>query len=50
MVDGVLMVHANAHHMMVSIETLPEAAQRNAKTVGPVVSIRRLHRAESSTA
>lgn len=29
--DGVMLVHANAHHMAVAVETLPEAASRIAK-------------------
>lgn len=42
MVDGVMLVHANAHHMSVSIETLPEAVERIAKTGLEVVAIKRL--------
>ncbi len=43
MTDGVMMVHANAHHMMVATEPLPEAAIRIAKTGGPIIAIKRLH-------
>lgn len=42
MTDGVMMVHANAHHMQVSIETLPEAAERISKSGSEIVAIRRM--------
>ena len=42
MIDGILMVHANAHHMMVAIEPLPEAARRIAKTGSQILSVKRL--------
>jgi cell wall-associated NlpC family hydrolase len=42
MVDGALMVHANAHHMMVAIEPLPEAAERIARTGNQIIAIKRL--------
>jgi cell wall-associated NlpC family hydrolase len=42
MVDSVLMVHANAHHMMVAVEPLSEAAQRIAKTGSQITAIKRL--------
>ena len=35
MIDGVMMVHANAHHMAVVSETLPEVASRIAKSRDP---------------
>jgi cell wall-associated NlpC family hydrolase len=41
MVDGVMMIHANAHHMAVAVETLHEAAARIAKTGGAISSIKR---------
>ena len=42
MIDSVLMVHANAHHMAVVTETLPEAAGRIARDGGPrIAAIRR---------
>jgi len=41
MLDGVLMVHANAYHMLVAVEPLPEAAQRIAKTGGHISAIKR---------
>ena len=42
MVDSVTMVHANAHHMMVTVETLPEAAMRIAKSGSEIRAIKRL--------
>lgn len=42
MVDSVMLVHANAHHMMVTTETLPEAVGRIAKSNGNVTAIKRL--------
>jgi cell wall-associated NlpC family hydrolase len=45
MADSIMMVHANAHHMAVVIEPLPEAANRIIKTGGPVTGIKRLKRA-----
>jgi cell wall-associated NlpC family hydrolase len=42
MVDGVIMVHANAHHMVVVVEPLHEAASRIARTGNKVTSIKRL--------
>lgn len=42
MADGLMLVHANAHHMAVMIETLPEAAQRIAKTGSEIVAVKRL--------
>jgi cell wall-associated NlpC family hydrolase len=42
MADGVTLIHANAHHMAVTVETLPEAADRIAKLGAEVVAIKRL--------
>ncbi len=42
MLDGVLMVHANGYHMLTSVETLPEAALRIAKTGSQITAIKRL--------
>ena len=43
MADGVMLVHANAHHMAVAVETLPEAVERIAKqTNSPITAIRRM--------
>lgn len=48
MSDGLMLVHANAHHMAVTAETLPEAAERiaRAKDGSPIIAIRRLKAAE----
>ena len=42
MIDSVLMVHANAYHMLVAVEPLPEAAQRISKTGGRITAVKRL--------
>lgn len=43
MADAVMMLHANAHHMSVAIEPLPEAAARiKASTGNDIITIRRL--------
>lgn len=42
MADGVMLLHANAHHMAVAIETLPEAVQRIARSTGPIIAVKRL--------
>lgn len=42
MLDGVMMIHANAHHMAVSVEPLHEAATRIGKTGTQITSIKRL--------
>jgi cell wall-associated NlpC family hydrolase len=42
MADGVMMVHANAHHMAVVVEPVPEAAARIMRTGSRVTTIRRL--------
>ena len=42
MIDGVLMVHANAHHMLVTVEPLPEAAERIRKVASDIVAVKRL--------
>ncbi len=44
MADGVMLVHANAHHMAVAVETLPEAVERISKLGTPIAAIRRLGR------
>ena len=44
MLDGVMMIHANAHHMAVSVEPLHEAASRIAKTGTQITSIKRLQK------
>lgn len=47
MIDGVLMVHANAHHMLVAVEPLPEAAERIRKAAGDIVAVKRLSRSSA---
>ncbi len=47
MVDGVMFIHANAHHMAVTVETLPEACERIAKSGPTITTIKRLARAQS---
>jgi cell wall-associated NlpC family hydrolase len=42
MVDGVTLVHANAHHMAVTAETLPEAMGRIARSGSELQAIKRL--------
>jgi len=42
MADGVTLVHANAHHMQVAAETLPEAIERIAKLGSEIVAVKRL--------
>lgn len=42
MIDGVTMVHANAHHMQVAAETLPEAVERIAKLGARIAAVKRL--------
>ena len=41
MADGVMLVHANAHHMAVVVEPLTSAAQRILKTGSEITSIKR---------
>lgn len=42
MADGLLLLHANAHHMSVAIETLPEAVERISKSGSEIIAIRRI--------
>lgn len=50
MADGVMLVHANAHHMAVVAETLPEAAERIERQSGtPIAAIRRTMPDEDET-
>lgn len=42
MSDAIMLLHANAHHMSVSIEPLPEAAARIKATGSEIVAIKRL--------
>ena len=43
MTDSVMMVHANAHHMMTVTEPLPEATARIAKSGGAVIAVNRMN-------
>ncbi len=46
MADGVMLVHANAHHMAVAVEPLDVARSRISKSGGgPIIAIKRLNRA-----
>jgi cell wall-associated NlpC family hydrolase len=42
MADSVTLVHANAHHMQVAAETLPEAIERIAKLGAEISAVKRL--------
>lgn len=42
MIDSVMMVHANATHMLVAVETLPEAVMRIAKAGSHVSAFKRI--------
>ncbi|HET6388671.1 C40 family peptidase [Hyphomicrobium sp.] len=43
MLDGVMLIHANAYHMLVAVEPLPEAARRIEKTGGgKITAVKRL--------
>ena len=42
MADSVTFVHANAHHMQVVVETLPEAIERIAKLGAEIAAVKRL--------
>lgn len=42
MVDGMMLLHANAHHMAVTVETLPEALDRITKAGAQLRTIKRL--------
>ncbi len=50
MTDGVMMLHANAHHMATVVETLPEVAERIAKTGTPLLAIKRMEAEPASAA
>lgn len=47
MADSVMMVHANAHHMAVATETLPEAVARIARTGSTLTAVKRFAGAEA---
>jgi len=42
MVDGLMLLHANAHHMAVTVETLPEAVERIARRGSRPTAVKRL--------
>jgi cell wall-associated NlpC family hydrolase len=42
MTDGIMLLHANAHHMAVVVETLPEAADRIEKASSKIIAIKRV--------
>ena len=42
MADSVTLVHANAHHMQVAAETLPEAIERIAKLGAEIAAVKRM--------
>jgi hypothetical protein len=42
MVDGLMLLHANAHHMAVTVETLPEALDRIARTGSEPTAFKRI--------
>ncbi len=50
MVDGVMLLHANAHHMLTTVEPLPEAAARITRDSGPITAIKRLPALSAQTA
>jgi cell wall-associated NlpC family hydrolase len=45
MTDGIMMLHANAHHMAVAVETLPEAVSRISKTGSEITAVKRIGKA-----
>ena len=47
MADSVTLVHANAHHMQVVAETLPEAIERIAKLGAEIAAVKRLRPARA---
>lgn len=42
MADGIMLIHANAHHMATVTETLPEAAERIARAGSEIVAVKRI--------
>jgi hypothetical protein len=43
MSDAIMLLHANAHHMSVAAEPLPEVAARARATGSEIVAIKRLN-------
>jgi len=50
MADGIMLLHANAHHMATVFETLPEAVDRIAKTGTALLAVKRLKTSSASAA
>jgi hypothetical protein len=50
MCDGVMMVHANAHHMAVTVEPLAEAVHRIARTGCEISAVKRPAALSANTA
>jgi cell wall-associated NlpC family hydrolase len=42
MVDGVMLIHANAHHMAVAVEPLQDAVERIARTGSQISAVKRI--------
>ncbi|MFM7085190.1 MAG: NlpC/P60 family protein [Hyphomicrobium sp.] len=42
MTDGIMLLHANAHHMSTVVETLPEVVERTAKMDSKIQAIKRI--------
>lgn len=42
MADGIMLIHANAHHMATVTETLPEAAERIARAGSEIIAVKRI--------
>ena len=47
MTDGIMLLHANAHHMAVVMETLPEAVDRIRRSGSEISAIKRLGKTEA---
>lgn len=47
MTDGIMLLHANAHHMAVVMETLPEAVDRIKKSGSEITAIKRMSKARA---
>lgn len=46
MADGIMLLHANAHHMATVTETLPEAAERIARAGSDITAVKRIVRTQ----
>lgn len=47
MTDGIMLLHANAHHMAVVMETLPEAVDRIRRSGSEIAAIKRIAKASA---